>query len=112
MKLQTADKAITVVGKRMSKYKKKGSKEVKAAMLKIKILKRKLKQAQRSKLVKAVVKKGGNRAEKAAGEKAKAGKQATKLAWTRAAMARIQQKMLKHKKGTAYYNKSQAAMLK
>merc|ERR1712100_331828 len=94
---------------KMSKYKK-GSKEAKAAAIKMKMLKWKLKHAKRVRVVKKVVKKGGKRAMKyAKKEKKKAGKLAMKVSAQRKSMAKMAKKMAKYKKGSKEYG---AAMVK
>merc|ERR1712100_941316 len=106
--------------KKLSKYKK-GSKEYKAAAVKMKMLKWKLKHAKRAKIVKTVVKKGGKRAMKyAKKEKAKAAKLAAKLAVQvaarKVAIAKLRKRTATLRKRTATYRKGsgkyQMAMLK
>merc|ERR1719487_2747248 len=95
--------------KKLSKYKK-GSRKYKAAVVKMKMLKWKLKHAKRAKIVKTVVKKGGKRAMKyAKKEKAKAAKLASQTAARKVAMAKMGKKMAKYKKGSRKYK---AAMVK
>merc|ERR1711981_259091 len=99
---------MAALAKKMSKYKK-GSKEFKAAMLKLRLMKKKLKHAH-GKVVKKVVKKGGKRAKKyAKKEKKKARKMARKLSRSEKAMAAMAKKMSKYKKGSKEFK---AAMLK
>merc|ERR1712188_313314 len=108
-------KAMAAIHARMSKYKK-GSKEYKAAMAKMKMLKFKLRHAKKKKVVKKIVKKvvkkkGGKRAKKdARKQKAKAKVMAAKLAAAKKAMAAIHARMSKYKKGSKEYKTAMAKM--
>merc|ERR1711981_992628 len=88
---------------RMSKYKK-GSKEFKTAMAKMKLMKKVV-------VKKVVKKKGGKRAKKdAKKQKAKAKVMAAKLAAAKKAMAAIHARMSKYKKGSKEYKAAMAKM--